>query len=120
MMVGLRGGGTMKTSGGATLKMSMAAASGVTGASIWAKVPIAPADPILGISEMFKKDERSHKVLLGVGAYRTDEGKPYILDCVKQAEIRILKNDMDHEYSPIDGIATYRAKAVRLGWGENS
>jgi aspartate aminotransferase len=29
-------------------------------------------------------------VLLGMGAYRDDKGKPYILDCVKKASEIIL------------------------------
>ena len=44
------------------------------------------------------------KVSLGVGAYRTNEGKPWILPCVKTAE-RILaekteKEEINHEYLP--------------------
>lgn len=44
----------------------------------------APADPILGISEAFKKDDHPDKLNLGVGAYRTEELKPYVLNVVKE------------------------------------
>ena len=84
IMVGLRGGGSMKT--GVTLNSTMTNACALAAAGTWGKVDMAPPDPILGISEAFKKDKRPEKELLGVGAYRTDEGKPYILDCVKKAE----------------------------------
>jgi len=76
--------------------------------SLWAKVDNAPPDPILGLNDAFKKDTDARKVLLGMGAYRTDEGKPLILDCVKKAEMKIMQDGMDHEYSGIDGIPSYR------------
>lgn len=36
-------------------------------------VPLAPADPILGVTEAFKKDTNPNKINLGVGAYRDDQ-----------------------------------------------
>ena len=53
--------------------------------STWSNLDAAPADPILGLNESFKKDPNPKKVLLGMGAYRDDAGKPYILSCVKKA-----------------------------------
>lgn len=44
----------------------------------------APADPILGVSEAFKADNSPDKLNLGVGAYRTEDLKPYVLDVVKK------------------------------------
>ena len=44
----------------------------------------APADPILGVSEAFKADKSELKLNLGVGAYRTEEIKPYVLNVVKK------------------------------------
>lgn len=58
--------------------------------------------------------------MLGVGAYRTNEGKPLILDCVKQAEKIVFDKGIDHEYSPIDGHAGFRAKASELAFGAGS
>lgn len=43
-----------------------------------------PPDVILGITEAFKRDPDPKKVNLGVGAYRDDEGKPFVLPCVKK------------------------------------
>ena len=40
---------------------------------------------------------------LGVGAYRDDNGKPFVLPCVREAEKRILEALMDHEYLGITG-----------------
>ena len=41
-----------------------------------------PPDAILGVTEAFKKDTNSKKINLGVGAYRDDDGKPYVLPSV--------------------------------------
>jgi aspartate aminotransferase, chloroplastic len=53
-------------------------------ASSMAAVEMAPPDPILGVSEAFKADTSADKLNLGVGAYRTDELKPYVLEVVKK------------------------------------
>lgn len=42
---------------------------------------------------------------LGVGAYRTDEGKPYVFDVVKKVEQIIVNSNLDKEYAPIEGDA---------------
>ena len=52
--------------------------------STWAHVEMGPPDPILGVSEAFKKDLDPRKMNLGVGAYRDDKGQPFVLSCVRQ------------------------------------
>ena len=44
----------------------------------------APPDPILGVTEAFKRDDHPDRLNLGVGAYRTEELTPYVLDVVKK------------------------------------
>lgn len=39
---------------------------------------------LLGITEAFKADKDPHKINLGVGAYRDENGKPYVLNAVKK------------------------------------
>lgn len=41
-----------------------------------------PPDAILGVTEAYKKDANPKKINLGVGAYRDDNGKPFILPSV--------------------------------------
>jgi aspartate/tyrosine/aromatic aminotransferase len=53
-------------------------------ASIFSNVEKAEADPILGLSEAYNRDTDPKRVNLGVGAYRTEDGKPYVLNCVKE------------------------------------
>ena len=50
-----------------------------------------PADPILGISRAYQAEKRNDKVDGGVGAYRTEQGLPYVLNVVKEAEKRVLQ-----------------------------
>ena len=53
-------------------------------ASVWLAVPLGPPDAILGITEAFKADPAPEKINLGVGAYRDENGKPYVLNCVRK------------------------------------
>ncbi|KAJ3296259.1 aspartate transaminase aat1 [Rhizoclosmatium sp. JEL0117] len=88
--------------------------------SQWAKVPQGPPDPILGVSEAFKADSNAKKMNLGVGAYRDDKNKPYVLECVKKAEKIIFAAGQDKEYLGITGLAAYNQLAAELAYGENS
>lgn len=90
------------------------------GFSAWSGLTAAPADPILGLNDAFKKETSPKKVLLGMGAYRDDDGKPFILPCVRRAEELILERNMDHEYAAIQGIDSYVQKCLTLAYGENS
>lgn len=102
--------------GGNRLFLNQAAAS----FSSWAHLTPAPADPILGLNEAFKQEKNPKKVLLGMGAYRDDKGKPYILECVRTAEEKLLKENWDHEYAGIQGIDSYIEKCIELGYGKDS
>ena len=59
--------------------------------SVWSKLEAAPPDPILGLSEAFKKDQNPKKQLLGAGVYRDDNNKPYVLNCIRAAEKIIVE-----------------------------
>uniref|UniRef100_A0A8C1N442 Aspartate aminotransferase, mitochondrial n=1 Tax=Cyprinus carpio TaxID=7962 RepID=A0A8C1N442_CYPCA len=52
--------------------------------SWWTEVQMGPPDPILGVTEAFKRDTNPKKMNLGVGAYRDDQGKPFVLSCVRK------------------------------------
>jgi aspartate aminotransferase len=62
---------------------------------------MAPIDPIIGLNEEFAKDPFPGKVIVGVGAYRDEAGKPYVLPCVREAERRMTAANLDMEYSGI-------------------
>lgn len=69
--------------------------------SPWADYEMAPLDPIIGLNEQYQKDDYPQKVIVGVGAYRDDAGKPYVLPCVREAEQKLMAQNLDMEYSGI-------------------
>lgn len=85
------------------------------------KAPLNPPDPIFNLNTQFKADSFGDKVNVGIGAYRTDEGKPWVLPTVKKVE-KMLVNDLeiDHEYLPIDGLASFTEASARLVLGHSS
>lgn len=81
---------------------------------------MAPPDPILGVSEAFKRDTSAEKLNLGVGAYRTEEVQPYVLKVVRKAEERMLAANENKEYLPIEGLASFRKATIDLLLGADS
>ena len=73
----------------------------LSSASPWADYAMAPPDPIIGLGDAFRADDFPQKVIVGVGAYRDDLGKPCVLPCVREAEKIIQDQLLDHEYSGI-------------------
>lgn len=85
--------------------------------SFFERVQIAPPDPILGLAQAFLADQRSCKVNLGVGSYRTEALAPFILSSVKEAESRLLSEEKNKEYLPIEGDNAYLALSHQLVFG---
>jgi aromatic-amino-acid transaminase len=86
--------------------------------SLLSQVPMAPSDPILGITEAFHADKNPKKVNLGVGVYTDDHGKVPLLECVRRAESERLKSAPPRNYLPIDGLAAYDRAVQELVFGE--
>lgn len=47
-------------------------------------VPQAPEDPLFGLMAAYRRDTDSNKVDLGIGAYRDNNAKPWVLPVVKK------------------------------------
>ncbi|XP_033105112.1 aspartate aminotransferase, mitochondrial-like [Anneissia japonica] len=88
--------------------------------SWWSGVEMGPPDAILGVTEAFKRDSNPQKMNLGVGAYRSDEGKPFVLPSVRKAEEIMMAASHDKEYLPITGLADFTKAAAILAFGDNS
>ena len=58
--------------------------------NIFGKVPMAPPDPVLGISVAYNNDTDPKKVNLGVGAYRDDDLKPVVFKVVRKIEEQLV------------------------------
>ncbi|MCD6044136.1 MAG: aspC, partial [Burkholderiales bacterium] len=82
-----------------------------------ASVPMAPSDPILGVTEAFVTDQNPKKVNLGVGVYYDDNGKIPLLECVRHAESERLKTVPHRGYLPIDGLPAYDRSVQELVFG---
>lgn len=84
------------------------------------KVSMAPADPILGLTEKFKADNRAEKINLGVGVYKNEDGATPILPTVKKAEAIILEQESTKSYLSIPGTPEYGEVVRRLLFGFDS
>lgn len=80
-------------------------------------VATAPPDPILGLTEAFKKDPNPNKINLGVGVYKDPSGQTPVLRSVKEAERRLLDLEKTKGYKPIEGDAEYDAAVQGMIFG---
>lgn len=85
----------------------------------FSSVPQGPPDPILKMAYAYREDKNENKVNLGVGAYRDEEGKPYVFPVIKKAEEMIVADaNLDKEYSKQEGLPEFAkgARGAMLGW----
>ncbi|KAI6088741.1 aspartate aminotransferase [Hypoxylon rubiginosum] len=105
----------------ATTRQAARRASTITQAaragSTWASVPQGP--PVC-ITEAFKADTFEEKINLGVGAYRDDQGKPYVLPSVRAAEDNVISKRLNKEYLGITGLPEFTKAAAELAYGKGS
>ncbi|KAJ5320203.1 hypothetical protein PENANT_c010G02286 [Penicillium antarcticum] len=86
-----------------------------------ATVAAAPEDPLFGLMKAYREDPSDKKVDLGIGAYRDNNAKPWILPVVKKAD-NAIHNDpsLNHEYLSIGGLAEFTSAAQKLIVGADS
>jgi aromatic-amino-acid transaminase len=90
------------------------------GILMFEQVSMAAADPILGLTDAFKKDPRVEKINLGVGIYKNESGLTPILATVKEAEKRLLAEESTKSYLSIEGLAAYGSAVQKLLFGKDS
>ena len=83
-------------------------------------ITAAPADPILGLADLFRADDRLTKINLGIGVYKDETGKTPVLTCVKKAELYLLENENTKNYLGIDGIPEFGNCTQELLFGKNN
>ena len=88
--------------------------------SLLAAVPMAPKDPILGITELYVADKNPQKVNLGVGVYYDNSGKVPLLECVRLAELQRVQSGAPKPYLPIDGLQSYDQAVQTLVFGADA
>lgn len=87
--------------------------------SFFDTVEMAPDDPILSLAALFAEDQRSEKVNLGIGSYRTAEGSSYLLQAVSEAEGLLAKESAPRDYLPIEGDLGFLNRLQELTFGKN-
>ncbi|XP_026079547.1 aspartate aminotransferase, cytoplasmic-like [Carassius auratus] len=89
--------------------------------SIFGEVPQAAPVAVFKLTADFREDQNPRKVNLGVGAYRTDEGQPWVLPVVRKVEKMIADDhSLNHEYLPILGLPEFRSSSSKIALGEDS
>lgn len=76
-----------------------------------------PPDPILGLMAAFRADNDPHKVDLGVGVYRDDQGGTPILKAVRQAEQAVLARQNTKSYVAAAGNPGFNQAMEKLVFG---
>lgn len=84
------------------------------------KIQALPADPILGLSQLYAKETNPNKVDLGVGVYKDDSGKTPIMQAVKKAENLILAQQTSKAYLSSLGNIQFRSTIPSLILGKES
>ncbi|HHU0687763.1 TPA: amino acid aminotransferase [Serratia marcescens] len=84
------------------------------------KITAAPADPILGLTDIFRADARPNKINLGIGVYKDETGKTPVLTSVKKAEQYLLENETTKNYLGIEGIPAFASCTQELLFGKES
>ncbi|CAI1565709.1 MULTISPECIES: amino acid aminotransferase [Serratia] len=84
------------------------------------KITAAPADPILGLTDIFRADARPNKINLGIGVYKDETGKTPVLTSVKKAEQYLLENETTKNYLGIEGIPAFASCTQVLLFGKES
>ena len=95
--------------------------SALTGVNVFENVKEAPADPVFGVNDAFKKETNPKKVNLVVGAYRDDAGKPYLFRIVRKVEKEIYDDPAENkEYASMTGIEEFNVGTQKMLFGPDS
>lgn len=85
---------------------------------MFAELPLLPPDALLGLTRLFNEDRREKKIDLGVGVFRTRDGRTPILESVKRAEEKVLSAQTTKVYTPPEGAPGFADAIAKLMFGE--
>ncbi|CAD5118874.1 DgyrCDS7547 [Dimorphilus gyrociliatus] len=90
-------------------------------ASVFQNVESVAPIEVFKLSADYRADPNPQKVNLGVGAYRTDDGEPWVLPVVRAVEAAMAQDQLlNHEYLPISGLGDYSKAATALLLGSDN
>jgi len=81
---------------------------------MFANLPAAKDDPILSIGMLFNADSREHKIDLGVGVYRNEQGQTPVMQAVTQAQHNLLASQTTQAYIGLAGNAEFNQAMLDL------
>ncbi|XP_020284658.1 probable aspartate aminotransferase, cytoplasmic [Pseudomyrmex gracilis] len=84
-------------------------------------IKLGPPIEVFAVVKAFTDDPHPKKANLSVGAYRTSEGKPWVLPVVKKVEKSLADDDLqNHEYLPVLGLDAFSEAATSMLLGPDS
>lgn len=86
---------------------------------MWANLTETPPDVIFGMNQLFVKDTEKDKVSLIIGAYRDEDGKPYVFNVVRKVEEELFRAGTNKEYLPLAGYGEFMEGAKKLVFGDD-
>lgn len=82
------------------------------------KLQPAPPDPILALAGMAQADTRPEKLDLGIGIYLDETGVSPVMAAVREAERRVLEQQVSKAYLPARGNAAFLERLGRRVFSE--
>ncbi|XP_072935606.1 aspartate aminotransferase, cytoplasmic [Epargyreus clarus] len=80
-----------------------------------------PPIEVFQLNKLCVEDTYKNKVNLGVGAYRDEHGKPWVLPVVRKMEKKMAEDEtLLHEYLPVLGIEQFCAASVSMLLGQDN
>ncbi|EZA47715.1 hypothetical protein DMN91_012561 [Ooceraea biroi] len=84
-------------------------------------IKLGPPIEVFALQKAFVDDAYEKKVNLTIGAYRTNEGKPWVLPVVRKVEKSLAADDLqNHEYLPVLGLEAFSEAATSMLLGADS
>lgn len=93
----------------------------MNGTSVFNDIVHDPPIEVFELTRQFNEDKHEDKVNLGVGAYKDNDGKPWVLPVVRTVEQQMASDfTLDHEYLPVLGLPSFTNAAIKLILGAES
>ncbi|CAJ0571435.1 unnamed protein product, partial [Mesorhabditis spiculigera] len=84
-------------------------------------IPMAAPIEVFHMNNLYLQETDPNKVNLTIGAYRTEEAKPWVLPVVRTAEAALAADQtLNHEYLPVLGFEPFSKEATKLVLGADS
>ena len=86
---------------------------------MFSQLPTPQTDPILSLSTLYRADNRSDKIDLGIGVYRNNQGQTPIMQAVKTAQMQLAEKQQTKVYVGLAGCEEFNQCMVNLVLGES-